>query len=205
MLTNLVIFVLCCIIVAQWAYIRYLSGTHFRVPGPQATRLHLRLWSLMRRPCAVLALDVRKLHTLNIVLGYSASTELVAQLVQIRRLPGRGRPDFVGQWGGDEFLIRVPPGAAWLVAQRIRGRADELTERMTPAQRLALREHTGGLVDGLCVAIAVVEWTNDAYDAARRAIDHTDVLKAGRVTGDRATSGAVGHVWGVVAEGSMKC
>ena len=181
------------------AKVRVLSRTHFDNLAPAALRLRLRAWSFMRRGCAIIAIDIRKLHDLNAVLGYSTSNDLVRALMSVRQHRSYRHSlrwlDIIGQWGGDELIIALAdPRALSLVLGRMRARLEELTTQLAPDRRTAIMQRTGGLVDGLHAAMTIVTYTNDAYGAAVRAVDATGPLKEGRLTGERSTSGAVGTV-----------
>lgn len=183
--------------------VRMLSRSNFDNLSPAALRWQLRLWSLFRRPCAIIALDIRKLHDLNAVLGYSTSNGLIRDLISARQHQRSGHArrwlDLVGQWGGDELVMALAdPRGRERVLRHLEARLLELSARMTPEQRQALHDRTGGLVDGLHAAISIVPHTRDAYGAAGRAIDATGPMKEGRLTGERSTSGAVGTVMQVL-------
>lgn len=184
----------------QYTKVRSLSRTHFENLSPGALRWQLRIWSLLRIPCAVIAIDIRKMHDLNSVLGYTNNNNFVRDLVSVRQHRNWRHPwrwlDIIGQWsGGDEFITAIAnPSALPLVLGRIDQRLIELTEQLSPEQRKSLYERTGGLVDGFHAAIVTIPYTRDAYGAAVRAINATGPLKDGVITGDRSTSGAVGTV-----------
>jgi GGDEF domain-containing protein len=189
---------------AQALKVRMLSRSNFDNLSPAALRWQLRLWSIARRPCAIVALDIRKLHDLNAVLGYSTSNELIRDLISARQHQRSGHArrwlDLVGQWGGDELVVALAdPSGRERVLQHMQARLTELSARLTVEQRQALYDRTGGLVDGLHAAISVVSYTHDAYGATVRAVDATGPLKEGRMTGARSTSGAVGTVMQVLS------
>lgn len=170
------------------------STTHFGVLAPAAIRHALRR---TRGLADYVVIDIRKLHTLNEVLGYTEASALVGRLTRILSdvRTQRGRAvDLAGQWGGDEFVYRLALGTGQGFLQRLLAQLDELTATLTPAQRSELARHTGGLVDGLCVAACLVEGASDPWRAIDHGIAVVTRLKAGRVTGERATSGAVGTV-----------
>ena len=186
---------------AQLVKIAFLSRTHLDNMAPAALRWQLRIWSLLRRRCAIIALDVRKLHDLNALLGYSTANDLIRDLVSVRLLRKLGRwLDLIGQWGGDEFVIALANADAWpLVVERIQARLIEITAKLTPEQRAAIQERTGGLVDGLHAAISIIPLTRDAYGSAVAAVNATGPLKEGPQTGARSTSGAIGTCVQVLA------
>jgi GGDEF domain-containing protein len=189
------IIISCAVIMILQATVIYtLSQGSFGVLSPAALRLKLWAYSLCHIPCAVFALDIRKLHELNTVFGYSQAGLLVQDLVRVRLLPGRVR-DFIGQYGGDEFVaVVVTPRAAESVKDRILQRAQAITDRMTPEQRETLLTCTGGLVDGLHVAMGIVSSTTDAAGMAKIALDQVNAAKSGAWNGSRATSGQVGTI-----------
>lgn len=188
-LTSIALILATC----QAIKIKFLSRTHLHNLAPAALRWQLRIWSMLRKPCAIIALDIRKLHDMNALLGYSTANDLIRELVSVRQ-HGQRR-DLIGQWGGDEFLIALANAGAWpLVVTRLEARLIELSARLTPEQRDAITERTGGLVDGLHAAISIIPLTHDAYGAAIRAVDATGPLKDGHQTGSRSTSGAVGTI-----------
>lgn len=184
--------------------VRALSRSNFDNLSSAALRWQLRLWSLFRHPCAIIALDIRKLHDLNAVLGYSTSNGLIRDLISARQHQRSGHArrwfDLVGQWGGDEVVVAVAdPSGIDRVLQHLEARLVELSTRLTPEQRTALYDRTGGLVDGLHAAISVVKHTRDAYGTAVSAVNATGPLKEGRLTGERSTSGAVGTIMQVLS------
>jgi GGDEF domain-containing protein len=181
--------------------VRWLSYCEFGL-SKAALRWQLTIWSLLRIPCAVIAVDFRKIHDINGLFGYGIGSELMKTLAQVRTHDKDGhkrRHDIIGQWGGDEHILALRDPRAWgLVLDRFRANMRAATEAMTAAERQVLFERTGGLVDGLHAAISVVPYTRDAYGAAVRAIEATGPMKDGPQTGSRSTSGAVGTVMQVL-------
>lgn len=176
----------------QHMKIRFLSRCHFGILAPAALRWQLRLYSLLRKRCAVIAFDVRKMHDGNEVLGYSTMNALVGDLVRVRLRPGRTL-DVIGQYGGDEFGIVVSdPNAGEAVVRRLVTQMRAITTAMPAHQRQALYERTGGLVDGLHAAIVLIPHSRDAAADMKRAMDEAGRIKAGTVTGNRSTSGTAG-------------
>lgn len=182
--------------------VRWLSYCEFGL-SKAALRWQLTIWSWCRVPCAVIAVDFRKLHDINGLFGYSTGNEMMMTLAAVRTHNKDGhkrRHDLIGQWGGDEHVLVLRDPNAWgLVLDRFRANMRDATEALTPAERQVLSERTGGLVDGLHAAISVVPFTRDAYGAAVRAIEATGPLKDGPQTGSRSTSGAVGTVMQVLS------
>lgn len=181
--------------------IRWLSYCEFGL-SKAALRWQLTIWSWLRIPCAVIAVDFRKLHDINALFGYTNGNEMMKTLAAVRTRDKDGhkrRHDIIGQWGGDEHILVLRDPRAWqLVLDRFRANMRAATEAMTPAERQVLLERTGGLVDGLHAAISVIPYTRDAYGAAVRAIEATGPMKDGPQTGNRSTSGAVGTVMQVL-------
>ncbi len=70
-----------------------------------------------------------------------------------------------------------------------------LSAELTPAQRDDIYERTGGLIDGFCIAAILVECSPRPLTDAHRAVNAANQLKAGRRTGERATSGAFGNIF----------
>lgn len=90
--------------------------------------------------------------------------------------------------------------AAWekqdtaeMIVARLIEKAAEISMGLSYDERQSLRQHTGGLVDGLHLAVCYTATTRNAMDTARRCIDAADAIKnGGRDTGDRNTSGKPG-------------
>jgi hypothetical protein len=143
----------------------------------------------------IICLDIRKMHQLNEALTWSgANLHLVKPFVQTRRADGRP-VDIAGQWGGDEVVFAVPAGDGRGFVRRLLSAAQSLTDGLSREQRAFLRHQTGGLVDGLCVALVCVEGVDSDYlDVTEKALDLANVLKEGTATGERATSGAKGTI-----------
>lgn len=176
--------------IVQLVKVRMLSYCAF---GLSKTALvwQLKLWSFFRIRCAVIAIDIRKLHDMNSILGYSEANKLMADaLKNVAR-----SNDLIGQYGGDEHIIAIRNPQAWpLVLERFTANLRALTETMPIESRDALYRRTGGLVDGLHAAIVIVPETRRAYHTAMLAIDKTGEIKDGPQTGDRSTSGAKGTI-----------
>ncbi len=190
--------ILACVLLIK---VRWLSYCEFGL-SKAALRWQLTIWSWFRVPCAVIAVDFRKLHDINALFGYTNGNEMMKTLAQVRTRSKDGRKrrhDLIGQWGGDEHVLALRDPSAWsIVLDRFRANMRAATEAMTPAERQVLFERTGGLVDGLHAAISVVPYTRDAYGAAIQAIEATGPMKDGLQTGSRSTSGAVGTIMQVL-------
>lgn len=174
--------------------IERLRWSHFGVLTAEALRMEVEK---IDGPRDILAVDVRKVNAMNSALGYNRTTGLVAKLVP--HLAGKGRrTDQVGQYlegqygSGDEFIYVVPVGDGLGMMKRILRRAARLTRRLTFAERLLLYTKTGGIVNGINLACVLVRGSTNILDDMARAIDGTTILKAGKDTGDRDTSGAKG-------------
>jgi len=174
--------------VALVAIISSMSRSHFGTLSPSATKALLATLSVLSAPVSIVVYDIRKMHELNAVMGYSNSNILVARLTKVRQY------DIIGQYGGDEFVVISRPGAGSKIAWRIIERAKEITLQIDPAKRDALSLRTAGIVDGLSVAITYTNHTTDAWNAAAAGLDETERLKelGATMTGDRATTGNVG-------------
>jgi len=165
-----------------------MSRSHFGTLSPVATRLLLRALSILRVPVSVVVYDIRKMHELNAVMGYANSNILVARLTKVRQ------SDIIGQYGGDEFVVISRPGAGSRIAWRIIEKAKEITAQIDPAKRDALNLRTGGIVDGLTVAITYSNYSTNALRDTVRGVDETERLKEhnASMTGNRATTGNAG-------------
>jgi len=170
-------------------------------------------------PVDIIAVDWRKLHEWNDLLGYDVSNVFLAEFAQtrlgterrrlLRFAPARrpARIDIRGQWGGDELLFAVNAGDGVGFLMRLVSALDTLSARLSEAQRQSIQEKTGGLIDGFAVAAVLIASSTDAYhwdnrgqDAgdASRAVAECGKLKAGVATGERATSGAAGTIIGTL-------
>jgi GGDEF domain-containing protein len=185
---STIILSLLFIILLQAAYIAVLQRSPMGILTPTALRIRLSLYSLLRVRCFVVGFDIRKMKSLNAVLGYSNSCETVGRLIASTRR----YTDIVGQYGGDEFII-CGRGDAKVLVSRLLEKRDEINSGLTSETKMLLSAHTDGLIDGLHLAIASIPQTRDAFSAARICIDATEPLKAcGRETGNRDTSGRQG-------------
>jgi hypothetical protein len=165
------------------AELNELRYCHFGVLSPAATRRAVRLHTGL---CDVVVVDIRKMNALNAVLGWSRANSFVGELVRHRVA------DIAGQWGGDEFVFVVPAGDGAGLLSRLLKAAAELTKGLTLQERAKLEEKTAGLVNGFHLAAVLVANVTNVSVAVDRAIDATGLLKEGRNTGDRNTSGTRG-------------
>jgi GGDEF domain-containing protein len=188
-MTTILIISLLCNILLIVAF-RIMSISHLGVFAPPATRFYLRVLSLFRVRCSVIVYDIRKMHEINAVLGYTDGNILMARLTKVRR----NRGDFIGQYGGDEFAIIATAGAASHITERLVDRAKEITDSMSADQREALDSRTAGITDGINIAAAYRNITTDALETARILVDETENLKESGaiVTGRRETTGNKG-------------
>lgn len=176
--------------IGHWSLCRQccaLRQSHLGVLSPAATRYEL---ARERRCRDVIAIDIRKLHDLNAVLGWDRANSLVAQWISMARREG----DLWGQYGGDELVAVVPPGDGSGLLERLQANAQAVADQMTEETRATLWARTGGLVDGFCIAACLLEGAGDVRQATADALEAAQQLKVGRVTGERSTSGAVGTV-----------
>ena len=185
---NTIICLLSLVILAQAVYIQALQRSPMGVLTPTALRLRLALYSVLRVRCFVVGLDIRKMKSLNTVLGYSNSNAIIGKFIS----GTRRYSDIVGQYGGDEFVI-CGRGNADKLVQRLYAMRDDINASLPNETREKLSIHTDGLIDGLHLAICTIHETDNAIFSAKRAIDATEPLKSGgRQTGNRDTSGRPG-------------
>lgn len=177
-------------LIEEWKVLRL---SHFDVLSAAAVRMALQRAT---GPKDVVVVDIRKMHDLNTVLGREGTDRLIKQLIQYRTNDPARPIDIAGQWGGDEFVFVVPCGDGAGLIGRLLYEAAALTKGLTPAQRAELRLRTGGLIDGLNIACVLVKEARDLTAAVAQGIEGTNVLKAGRITGERSTSGSVGNQTG---------
>lgn len=189
-------------IIEQQQIIAELSTCHLGILSGTAIRREL---AHIEGPCDIIAIDWRKLHEWNEILGYDVSNVFLAKFAQTRqghdrRCMPRGsdrrptRLDVRGQWGGDELVFAVAAGDGMGLLMRLLRAIDTLTQQLTPAQRQAITERTGGLIDGFCIAAVLVTGSTQPLLDATRAVKECGILKAGNHTGNRATSGRAGTI-----------
>jgi hypothetical protein len=197
----------------QQAVIDELSISPIGILSPAAIRRALRL---MPGPIDLICLDFRKLHEWNDILGYDLSSAYFGRFCRTRqvvahRSPERRNPppsplqggyrgvDVRGQYGGDEIVIAVAPGDGPGLVTRLVEALDELTAELPLRARVAMHERTGGLIDGFAAAIVLIPGSHHPLIDAARGITETGRLKAGRQTGERASSGAAGTIVATLA------
>lgn len=172
-----------------------LRYSHLGILSGPAIRRALRL---MQAPVDVVAIDFRKLHEWNDLIGYDPSTQFFAEFVKARQgLDGRRR-DVRGQWGGDEIVIATDVGQGFGLIFRMVQMLDRLSAELPAATRTAMAERTGGLIDGFAAVFVLVSKSRWPLHDAKRAVDECGVLKSGNQTGSRATSGKPGTIIGSI-------
>lgn len=155
----------------------------------------------LTQPVDIVAFDWRKLHEWNDIMGYSPSNVFFGQAARVyydgndRRATER-TVDLRGHWGGDEIIMAVNAGHGRGLLCRLLHEIALMNREMSRSHRAAIIHRTGGLIGGFAIAAVLVEGSTRPLEDATRAIDATGVLKAGIVTGCRATSGARGTVLG---------
>lgn len=186
------------IIAALEAQVKAYGTSHLGILSGPAIRYEL---AQLTQPVDLLCFDWRKLHEWNSLLGWDAANVSMSQAARTdyagldRRQVAR-TIDLRGQWAGDEIVIAVDRGQGFGLLMRLLRELVTMSAGLTPAQRAAIEDATGGLLSGFAVAAVLVSGSTDPLSDARRAIDMTGVLKHGTQTGERATSGARGTVIG---------
>ncbi len=172
--------------------------SHLGILSGPAIRYEL---AQIAEPVDLLMVDWRKLNTWNDVLGFNLANDFMGRAARVpwdgvdRRLVPR-RIDLRGQYGGDELLFAVDVGCGGGLRGRFLAELDALTAELTAEQRARAELKTGGLIDCFCVAAVLIEGSTHPLADAARAIEQVGELKAGRITGNRDTSGARGTVLG---------
>lgn len=181
------------------AEIDELSMSHLGILAPAAIRRALRL---MTEPHDLICIDLRKLHDLNEVLGYDAANRYFGSFARTRMHDDAGfaprSHDTRGQWGGDELIIACAVGDGLGLLMRLVEALDALTAELTVAERQAIAERTGGLVDGFAAVFVLIPNSTQLLCDATRGIDECGMLKQGNVTGCRSTSGKPGTIIGTL-------
>jgi diguanylate cyclase (GGDEF)-like protein/PAS domain S-box-containing protein len=127
--------------------------------------------------CLIL-LDIDGFRDLNERLGYAACERILADLAAA--LKSRiDRTDFLGRWGGDEFMALTPqpPAAACLLAEKLRGMA-------------AQGRFGEGKGESLTLSVGVAEYLKDTDAASWVASAYDAVTEARREGGNRVARGA---------------
>jgi hypothetical protein len=170
--------------------------SHLGILSGPAIRYEL---SLLTTPVDLVIFDWRKQNEWNSILGWNPANIWLSQAARvdyagIERRHATRSIDLRGQWGGDEIVIAVDTGHGRGLLTRLLRELVAMNAALTPAQVTAIRAKTGNLISGFCVAAVLVEASTHPLEDATRAIDATGALKAGRATGQRATSGVRGTV-----------
>lgn len=172
--------------------------SHLGILSGPAIRYEL---AQLDRPVDVLAFDWRKLHEWNEIMGYSPSNAFFGRAVRTyyegpdRRTTPRAL-DLRGQWNGDEIVCAVDAGHGRGLLARLLAELAIMNREMSVSHRSAILRRTGGLIEGFAIAAVLIESSTHPLQDAARAVDATGTLKAGIVSGTRATSGARGTVLG---------
>ncbi len=114
---------------AVWAYLAIFDPLT-RIPNRRG--LDVRLADEVQRSerygsaFSILMLDVDHFKEINDVHGHAVGDDVLRQIARVLQDAARGS-DFVGRWGGEEFLVVLPesgPDAASASAERIRARIE---------------------------------------------------------------------------------
>lgn len=183
-------------IAALEAQVAAYSHSHLGILSGSAIRYEL---AQLHTPVDLLVFDWRKLHDWNSILGWDNASVAMGQAARVdyagldRRHATRAI-DLRGQYSGDELVLAVDVGDGLGLLRRLLRELVVLNAALTERQHAQIAAATGGTVNGFCVAAVLVEATRRPLLDAARAVDATGALKAGRMTGLRATSGARGTV-----------
>lgn len=185
----IIITILFVLVAIQAIYILSLERGGFDAMSRPAGIVRLTILEALRIPCAVVVLDIRGMHELNAVLGYTVSNKVIAHIIRVH--------DWRMQFGGDEIVIFIPfakLGTANKIMQRILDRCQAFTSELPQSKRNELSQRTNGKIDGLHVAIISVEKTNHAYTTTTKALNELETMKesGATITGNRATTGNKG-------------
>lgn len=192
------------------AVITELSQSHLGMLSGPAIRRALRIETAV---VDLIALDFRKLHEWNDIIGRERADTYLARLGQVRttdrpippgstprkaRQPGDAR-DLAGQYGGDELVLSVPAGDGWGLLARLVRTLNTMTLELSDAERAAIVMRTGGLLTGFAAVLVLVERSTRPFDDAARAVDECGILKrGGLITGNRASTGRPGTIVGTL-------
>ena len=81
-----------------------------------------------RQPLSVIMIDIDLFKRINDRYGHDAGDKVLAKIGAILRFNLR-KPDVVGRWGGEEFLVVAPASDAWAteqLAERLRGYMEDI-------------------------------------------------------------------------------
>jgi len=129
-------------------------------------------------PLSIICFDFDNLKQVNDALGHEAGDTVLERVAQKVRASARGE-DFVGRFGGDEFLIVLPQtgsGDALITAERIKKKLDALELVASNGQR----------IDFLTFSMGVATYPGDTEtkEELLRAADEA-MYRAKRAGGDR--------------------
>jgi GGDEF domain-containing protein len=176
------------------AIIDELSTSHLGILSPAAIRLEL---ARETGPVDLIALDFRKLHEWNDILGYDVANVYFGAFARTRLDEGRAA-DVRGQWAGDEVVIACAAGDGLGLLLRLIRALSELSEQLGVTDRATIQRRTGGLLDGFAAVFVLIPGSTHVLADAERAIVECGILKRGVETGDRATSGRAGTIVGTL-------
>lgn len=183
------------LLIEKQAIIDELSMSHLGILAPAAIRRALRLTVA---PCDIIAIDFRKLHEWNDLLGYDVANDYYGRFVRQREGFDGRRRDVRGQWGGDECVIAADVGDGAGLIVRMVQLLEQLTSELAPAVRAEMSTRTAGLIDGFAAVFVLVPRSRWPLHDAKRAVDECGELKKGNQTGQRATSGKAGTIIGSI-------
>lgn len=168
--------------------------SHLGILSGPAIRYEL---SLLTTPVDLFVFDWRKQNEWNGILGWTPANYYIGRAARADYAGPDQRHhqravDLRGQWGGDEIVMAVDAGDGRGLLARVLRELIALNLSLSAEQRTKITEKTNGLIGGFCIAAVLIEHTCSALADAERAIDATGTLKAGVVTGSRATSGRAG-------------
>ena len=126
-----------------------------------------------RRPVALLMMDIDRFKRVNDTYGHVAGDAVLAAVAQCLKGGLRGQ-DFIGRYGGEEFLALLPgtdAAGAGVVAEHLRARVERLTMPWEPEDirvTVSIGAHTRVPDEGTG-AQAMVDVADQAMYAAKRA------------------------------------
>jgi len=115
-----------------------LTGLYNRVAITELLRAEIERSRRYRQPLSIVLADIDHFKRINDRYGHEAGDRVLAQIGAVLRHNTR-KPDEVGRWGGEEFLVIAPAAddrAAGHLADRLRGYIEdiplgEMPEKMT--------------------------------------------------------------------------
>lgn len=182
------------------ALVKAYGTSHLGILSGPAIRHEL---SQLTTPVDILALDWRKLHEWNDLIGYAPSNDAMSQAARVdyagierraydgperRERPRPAAPgerrltrrviDLRGQFGGDELVMAVDPGHGVGLLTRILRQLAEMNGAMPSETRADISARTGGLLSGFGIAAVLVTNSTDAYHQDAHGRDAGDVARA---------------------------